>query len=112
MSFNLKPKESKKPEFIAFSTTADKKLFCNVCNGELLSDHSCGKCGIYYRPEDAKHQVQIKGLDGREPGPQPQTIPIAFIDGTRSEKKQEMGPTFEALKKKGYKITSYTERNV
>ena len=112
MSSNLKPHEKQKPDFVAINITPDKRLFCNVCNGELLSDHSCGKCGIYYRPEDAKHQVQIKGLDGREPGPQPRSIPIAFVDSTRPEKKQEMGPTFEAMKRKGFRITSYSERNV
>ena len=108
---SLKPRENKKPDFIAINLTPDKKLFCNVCNSELLSDHSCGKCGIYYRPEQALHQVQIKGLDGREPGPQPTTIPIAFIDDT-PQKKPEMGATFEALKKQGFRITSYSESNV
>ncbi len=109
---SLKPKEKQKPEFIALNITSDKKLFCNQCGLELLSDHSCGKCGVYYRPEDARHAVQIRGLDGREPGPQTQTIPIAFIDSRPETKKQDMGGTFESLKKSGARITSYSESNV
>jgi ribosomal protein S27AE len=108
---SLKPKEKQKPEFIALNIGTSKKLFCNQCGLELLSDHSCGKCGVFYRPEDARHAVQIRGLDGREPGPQTQTIPIAFIDST-PKKQQDMGGTFKALKDSGAKITSYSESNV
>ena len=58
------------------------------------------------------HQVEIKGLDGKTPGPQSNTIPIAFIDSAPQTKKQDMGGTFEALKKSGAKITSYSESNI
>jgi ribosomal protein S27AE len=109
---SLKPRDKQKPDFIALNIASDKRLFCNVCNGELLSDHSCGKCGIYYKPEEARHQVSIKGLDGREPGPASRTIPIAFIDSRPETKKQDMGGTFESLKKSGARITSYSESNV
>ena len=107
---SLKPKEKQKPEFIALNITSDKRLFCNVCGQQLLSDRSCGKCGIFYSSDDAKHEVKIMGLDGREPGPQPRTIPIAFIDN-ETKKQPDMGPTFDALKKQGYRITSYSESN-
>jgi ribosomal protein S27AE len=107
---SLKPRDKQKPDFIALNIASDKRLFCNVCNGELLSDHSCGKCGIYYKPEEARHQVEIRGLDGRMPGPQSKSIPIAFIDA--EQKKEQKKGTFDALKKAGYKITSYSESNV
>jgi ribosomal protein S27AE len=110
MSLKPREKDKQKPDFIALNITPDKKLFCNACGTELLSDHSCGKCGIFYIPEQAKHQIVIRGMDGREPGPQPKTIPIAFIDST-PKKQENMGATFEALKKSGYKITSYSESN-
>ena len=109
---SLKPKENKKPDFIALNIHPDKKLFCNQCGLELLSDHSCGKCGIFYLPEQAKHQTVIRGLDGKTPGPQSGLIPIAFVDNTPQTKKQDMGGTFEALKKSGARITSYSESNV
>ena len=108
---SLKPKEQNKPDFIALNITSDKRLFCNQCGLELLSDHSCGKCGIYYRPSEAKHEVSIRGLDGKTPGPQSELIPIAFVDTKPETKKQDMGGTFEVLKKTGYKITSYSDTN-
>jgi ribosomal protein S27AE len=108
---SLKPKEKQKPDFVAINIAPSKKLFCNQCGTQLLSDHSCGKCGIFYIPEQAKHETVIRGLDGKMPGPQSNTIPIAFID-TAPKKQENMGSTFEALKKSGYKITSYSESNV
>lgn len=106
-------KPQKVPEFITILPTSDKKLYCNICNNQLLPDHSCGKCGIFYLPEQAKHQIQIKGMDGKEPGPYARrhTIPIAFIDNEKSKTK-DMGPAFEGLKKSGYHFTSYSDSNV
>ena len=97
---SLKPKEKQKPEFIALNITSDKRLFCNVCGQQLLSDHSCGKCGIFYSSDDAKHEVKIMGLDGREPGPQPRTIPIAFIDN-KTQKAAGYGPYVRRFEKAG-----------
>ena len=97
--------------YIPIDITPVKKRFCNVCNGELLKDYSCGKCGIFYQPEQARHELVIRGLDGKEPGLSTTTIPIASVDTTPPMKKQKMGSDFEALSKQGFKFTSYTESN-
>jgi hypothetical protein len=97
-------------ERVALNITPDKKLFCNVCNQELLKDYSCGKCGIYYLPEQARHEVKIMGLDGKEPGPNATTIPHASID-TEPKKKPKMAPLFESLERSGFKFTSYSSTN-
>jgi hypothetical protein len=107
-----KEKEVSQP--ITLRIRSDKRLYCNQCNSELLKDHSCGKCGIFYQPEQARHQLVIKGMDGKEPGPyvHQQRMPIASIDTMPSRKPQKMGEDFEALKKAGYNFTSYSESNV
>ena len=110
----MKEKEKEKPGTpIILRVTSDRKRFCNACGTELLKDYSCGKCGIYYQPEQAKHELVIKGLDGKEPGPyaHQQHIPIAAIDTMPAKKDKPMGSDFEALKKAGYKWTSYSESN-
>jgi hypothetical protein len=99
-------------ERIALNITPDKKLFCNICNLELLKDYSCGKCGIYYLPEQARHQIVIKGMDGKEPGPNTTTIPVASVDTpTTTSKKPKMTALFESMERSGFKFTSYTESN-
>jgi hypothetical protein len=97
-------------ERITLNITPDKKLFCNVCNSQLLPDYSCGKCGIFYLPEQARHEVVIRGLDGKEPGPNTTTIPHASID-TEPKKKLKMAPLFESLERSGFKFTSYSSTN-
>ena len=104
-------KDSKQPEFIALNITPDRKRYCNLCNGLLLSDYSCGKCGTYFRPEEARHSLEIRGLDGKIGGDRERTIPIAFIDSEKPKDK-DMGGVFEALKKQGYRITSYSDSNI
>jgi hypothetical protein len=99
-------------ERIAINITPDKKLFCNICNQELLKDYSCGKCGIYYLPEQARHEVKIMGLDGREPGPNTGMIPHASVDTpTTTSKRPKMAPLFESMERSGFHFTSYTSTN-
>jgi hypothetical protein len=106
----IKKEKANPAEGIALNITPDKKRFCNVCNSQLLPDYSCGKCGIYYLPEQAMHQVVIRGMDGKEPGPNTTTIPVASVD-TEPKKKPKMAPLFESLERQGFKFTSYTESN-
>lgn len=111
----IRKKEAIGQPVIIARITSDKKRYCNVCNSELLKDFSCGKCSIYYTPEQARHEIKIMGMDGKEPGPyaHQQRMPIASIDVNPSTKEQKMGSDFEALKKGGqYKFTSYSESNV
>jgi hypothetical protein len=98
-------------ERVALNITPDKKLFCNVCNSQLLPDYSCGKCGIYYLPEQARHEIKIAGLDGKEAGPNTGIIPHVSVD-TEPKKKPKMAPVFESLERAGFKFTSYTESNI
>ena len=104
-------KEKKPADRIALNITGDKKRFCNICDSELLPDYSCGKCGVYYMPEQARHEIKIMGLDGKEPGIGTNTIPIASVDTTPDKKKQKMAPLFEAMQKQGFRFTSYTSTN-
>lgn len=99
-------------ERIAINITSDKKLFCNICDSQLLPDYSCGKCAIYYLPEQARHQVVIKGMDGKEPGPNTTTIPVASVDiPTTATKKPKMAAFFESMERQGFRWTSYSESN-
>lgn len=106
-------KDKKVAERIALNITPDKKRFCNVCDTQLLPDYSCGKCGIYYQPEQARHEIKITGLDGKEPGLNTNMIPIASIDTPTSPSKQrrKMAPLFESMERSGFHFTSYAETN-
>jgi hypothetical protein len=82
----------------------------------------CCKCTIEYWPRVSPVKKASK-FD--LPGPTTdehgnvvgdKTIPIAMIDdsnkelSTTSYQSQKLSPSFEALKKQGFKITSYEER--
>jgi hypothetical protein len=88
----------------------------------MIGAYVCTKCTIEYWPKQQPVKKQSK-FD--LPGPSTDShgnviggndIPIAVIDDPNKEvsstsfKKQKLSPTFEMLKKQGFKITSYEER--
>jgi hypothetical protein len=110
------------------TNTKPKKYFCNHCNRSLFlkdkdtQEYICTNCTITYYPN---HQLLKKANKFDLPGPTTdehgnvvgdKTIPIAMIDdsnkelSTTSYQSQKLSPSFEALKKQGFKITSYEER--
>jgi hypothetical protein len=112
------------------SRSEAEKYFCSYCNTLLtpyaeedkMGGYLCTKCTIEYWPKQQPVKKQSK-FD--LPGPPTDShgniigsndIPIAVIDDVNKEvssttyKQQKLSPSFEMLKKAGFKITSYEER--
>jgi hypothetical protein len=111
------------------SASAAQKYFCSYCSTRLtpltqedmIGAYVCTKCTIEYWPKQQPVKKQSK-FD--LPGPETDShgnvigdndIPIAVIDDVNKEvssttyKQQKLSPSFEMLKKAGFKITSYEE---
>jgi hypothetical protein len=107
-----------------------EKYFCSYCNTRLTpytqedmkGGYLCTKCTIEYWPNQ---QPVKKSSKFDLPGPPTDSqgniigdndIPIAVIEDPNKEvssttyKQQKLSPSWEALKKSGFKITSYEER--
>ena len=107
-----------------------EKYFCSYCNTRLTpytqedmkGGYVCTKCTIEYWPNQ---QPVKKSSKFDLPGPPTDShgnvigyndIPIAVIDdpnkgvSSTSYKQQKLSPSFEALKKSGFKFTNYEER--
>jgi hypothetical protein len=106
------------------------RYYCSYCNTRLtpltredmIGGYHCTKCTITYWP----NQQPVKKSNRFEtPGPDTDShgnvvgdkiIPIAVLEDIRNEvysttyKQTKLSATFEALRKQGYKITSYEER--
>jgi hypothetical protein len=115
---------------IKSSGSTAEKYFCSYCNTRLTpytqedmkGGYVCTKCTIEYLPI----QQQVKKSSKFDlPGPPTDShgnvigdndIPIAVIDYPNKElssttyKQQKLSPSFEMLKKAGFKFTSYDER--
>jgi hypothetical protein len=112
------------------SSKGSKKYFCSYCNTRLIpltqedmiGAYVCTKCTIEYWP--TLQQVK-KSSKFDLPGPETDEhgnvigdndIPIAAIDdpnktlSSTTYKQQKLSPSFEMLKKAGFKFTSYDER--
>ncbi|HSN95644.1 MAG TPA: hypothetical protein VLR10_00460 [Nitrososphaeraceae archaeon] len=112
------------------SRSEAEKYFCSYCKTRLtpyaeedkIGGYLCTKCTIEYWPKQQPVKKQSK-FD--LPGPPTDShgniignndIPIAVIDDVNKEvssttyKQQKLSPSFEMLKKAGFKITSYQER--
>ena len=111
------------------SSSVAEKYFCSYCNTRLIpltqedmiGAYVCTKCTIEYWP---KQQPVKKSSKFDLPGPPTDShgnvigdndIPIAVIDDVNkvsetTYKRQKLPPSFEMLKKQGFKITSYEER--
>jgi hypothetical protein len=112
------------------SETENKKYFCSYCNTCLIpltqedmkGGYICTKCTIEYWP---KQQPVKKSSKFDLPGPETDShgnvigdndIPIVVIDDPNKElssttyKQTKLSPSFEALKRSGFKFTSYEER--
>jgi hypothetical protein len=112
------------------ASTATEKYFCSYCNTRLLpltredmiGAYVCTKCTITYWPNQQPVKKSSKfDLSGPETDSHgnvigDNNIPIAVIDdpnkavSSTTYKQQKLSPSFEALKKAGFKITSYEER--
>jgi hypothetical protein len=115
---------------IKSSASAAQKYFCSYCNTRLTpytqedmkGGYVCTKCTIEYWPTQ---QPVKKSSKVDLPGPPTDShsnvigdndIPIAVIDdpnktlSSTTYKQQKLSPSFEALKKSGFKFTSYEER--
>jgi hypothetical protein len=88
----------------------------------MIGCYICTKCTIEYWPTQTPvketNKFDLPGPDIDEHGNVvgDKTIPIAIIDDPNKElssttyKQQKLSPSFEALKRQGFKITSYEER--
>jgi hypothetical protein len=111
------------------SASAAEKYFCSYCNTRLTpytqedmkGGYVCTKCTIEYWP---KQQPVKKSSKFDLPGPPTDShgnvigdndIPIAVIDDPNKElsstryKQQKLSPSFEALKRQGFKWITYEE---
>jgi hypothetical protein len=107
-----------------------EKYFCSYCNTRLTpytqedmkGGYVCTECTIEYWP---KQQPVKKSSKVDLPGPETDehgnvigdnNIPIAVIDDPNKQlssttyKQQKLSPSFEALKRSGFKFISYEEK--
>jgi hypothetical protein len=107
-----------------------EKYFCSYCNTRLTpytqedmkGGYVCTECTIEYWP---KQQPVKKSSKFDLPGPETDehgnvigdnNIPIAVIDDPNKQlssttyKQQKLSPSFEALKRSGFKFISYEEK--
>ena len=112
------------------SVSKAERYFCSYCNTRLtpltredmIGAYICTKCTIEYWP---RQQPVKKSSRFDLPGPPTDShgnvigdndIPIAVIDDVNNElssttyKQQKLSPSFKALEKHGFRITSYVER--
>jgi hypothetical protein len=111
-------------------SNGSEKYFCSYCNTRLIpltqedmiGGYVCTKCTIEYWPT----QTPVKKANKFDlPGPETdehgnvvgdKNIPIAIIDEPNKElsstsyQQQKLPAAYEALKKSGFKFTTYEER--
>jgi hypothetical protein len=107
-----------------------QRYFCSYCNTRLTpftqedmkGAYLCTKCTIEYWPKLSSvkkaNKFDLPGPNTNDHGDiiGDKTIPITTIDDPNKEmsstsySSQRLAPSFEALKKQGYRITSYEER--
>ena len=124
------PKDNNSVVIDIKNSSLAEKYFCSYCNTRLTpytqedmkGGYVCTKCTIEYWPTQ---QPVKKSSKFDLPGPPTDShgnvigdndIPIAVIDDVNKEvssttyKQQKLSPSFEMLKKAGFKFTSYDER--
>jgi hypothetical protein len=108
---------------ISKDSSSPKKYFCNYCNRSLFlrdkdtQEYLCTNCTITYYPNNqlVKKANRLEVPDGSDPN-QDRVPPIAMIDDVNKEvsstsyKQQKLSPSFEALKKQGFKFINYEKR--
>ena len=100
--------QNKRPnDFVSIIVRSDKKRFCDICNVELLSNSTCGKCGVYYQPTEGKREIVIKGLDGKTKHGDPNIL-VSVLDD-RPKPKDLMPKSFKLLERGSFKITGWTD---
>jgi hypothetical protein len=125
-----KPKDNNSVVIDIKNSSTAEKYFCSYCNTRLTpltqedmkGGYVCTKCTIEYWPTQ---QAVKKSSKFDLPGPPTDShgniigdndIPIAVIDDVDQElssttyKQEKLPPSFEMLKKSGFKFTSYDER--
>jgi hypothetical protein len=128
---------SSNPDYIAINlkepATPNNTYYCNWCNRRLFyreQDKETGKhiwlctfCNIEFIPDN---QLTKRKSVLKTPGPNVDfygnvigagdSIPIAMIDNVNKNvssttyKQQKLSPSFEALKRQGFKFINYEER--
>jgi hypothetical protein len=99
-----------------------KKFFCNYCNRSLFlrdkdtQEYLCSFCNIIYYPNNqlVKKANRFEIPDGSDPNVD-RSPPIVMMDDVNKDvsstyKQRKLLPSFEALKKQGFKFINYEER--
>ena len=108
---------------ISGKDSSPKKYFCNHCRRSLFlrdkdtQEYICTFCNIIYYPNNqlVKKANRFEVPDGSDPNVD-KSPPIVMMDDVNKEvssttyKQQKLSPSFEALKRSGYRITNYEER--
>ena len=122
----IRIKDSSQPTNTYFCNWCSRKLFykeqdeetgkhiwwCSFCSHEIIPDNQLTKQKSTLKTPgpDVDNSGNVIGNDDNN------TIPIAVIDDPNKElssttfKKQKLPPSFEMLKRAGFKTTSYEER--
>jgi hypothetical protein len=81
-----------------------------MCRTQLLPDNSCPKCGEFYTGQTAEHEVKIRALDNKRPGPRELLSARVSEDWNKPKSKEtKKDDFFESLERSaGFKFTSYT----
>jgi uncharacterized Zn ribbon protein len=123
---DTKPKDNNSVVVDIKNSSVAEKYFCSSCNTRLIpytqEDMKCGyvctKCTIGYWPKQQPVKKSSKvdlPTDSHGNVIGDNDIPIAVIDPNKevsstTYKQQKLSPSFEMLKKAGFKFTSYEER--
>ena len=108
---------------ISGKDSSPKKYYCNHCRRSLFlrdkdtQEYICTFCTIIYYPNNqlVKKANRFEVPDGSDPN-QSRVPPIAMIDDvyknapSTTYKQQKVTAAYEALRKQGFRWTSYEER--
>jgi len=108
---------------ISGKDSSPKKYFCNHCHRSLFlrdkdtQEYICSFCTIIYYPNNqlVKKANRFEVPDGSDPN-QSRVPPIAMMDDVNKNvssttyKQQKLTAAYEALRKQGFRWTSYEER--
>ena len=107
---------------ISGKDSSPKKYFCNHCRRSLFlrdkdtQEYICSFCTIIYYPNNqlVKKANRFEVPEGSDPNVD-RSPPIVMMDDVNKDvsstyKQQKLSPSFEALRKQGFKFINYEER--
>lgn len=103
---------------------SERKRFCDICAVPILPPphNLCPNCGRWYGDYDTKqgkHELRIKGMDGKSKhsSSNSPSVLVSMVKDKELPKSDESGkdklpPSFKMMERKGMNITGWTDSSV